>query len=46
MSSTYSPGRQLARDLALLLIGLALVLKYFFGATLNSVLAHLSSYFR
>ena len=38
-------GRQIVRDLVLLLIGGTLLLKFMFGATLNNVLAHLVGWF-
>lgn len=38
-------GRQIVRDLAVLLIGGALVMKFMFGATLDTVLAHVAGWF-
>lgn len=38
-------GRQIVRDLTLLLIGGTLILKFMFGATLNNMLAHLAGWF-
>jgi hypothetical protein len=39
-------GREIVRDLVLMLIGIILVLKFVFGATLSSVLAQLSGWLR
>jgi len=39
-------GRQIVRDLAVLLIGGALVLKFMYGATVNTMLAYIAGWFR
>ena len=39
-------GRQIVRDLALLLIGGALIMKFMFGAAFDNVLARVADWFR